>query len=80
MTARRLIASPGPHWLLDLEVSLGPPSTPVDRGFCHATQPALLKAELLLDHPETMLTLGAYVSIGRFNQIRKPAFWRIGQG
>ncbi len=34
-----------------------------------ATQPGLLKAEMLLDHPEWVLTFGSDVGLGRFDQI-----------
>ena len=42
-----------------------------------ATQPGLLKAELLLDHPERMLNLGAHVSFGRLDQILQLSIWCI---
>lgn len=42
-----------------------------------ATQAGLLKAELLLDHPEGMLDLGADVSFGSFDQILQPSIWCI---
>jgi hypothetical protein len=34
-----------------------------------AAQPGLLEAELLLDHSKWMLTFGADVGLGRFDQI-----------
>ena len=41
------------------------------------TQSGFLKAELLLDHPKGMLTLGADVGLGRFDQILQPSLWRL---
>ena len=38
-----------------------------------ATQPGLLKAELLLDHPERMLNLGADMSFGGLDQWSLPS-------
>jgi len=43
-----------------------------------ATQPGLLEAELLLDHPKRMLNLGADVSFGSLDQILQLPFWCIG--
>ena len=43
-----------------------------------ATQPGLLEAELLLDHPKRMLNLGADVSLGSLDQILQLPFWCIG--
>jgi hypothetical protein len=37
--------------------------------FRHTPQPRLLKAELLFDHPEGVLSLGTDVSFGRLDQI-----------
>ena len=45
----------------------------------HAPQTGLLKAELLLDHSERMLHLGADMSFGCFDQIIHPPFRRIRQ-
>jgi len=42
-----------------------------------ATQPGLLKAELLLDHAEGMLELGADVGFGCLDQILQPSIWCI---
>jgi len=42
-----------------------------------ATQPGLLEAELLLDHPERMLNLGADMSFGSLDQILQLPFWCI---
>ena len=42
-----------------------------------ATQPGLLEAELLLDHSERMLNLGADVSFGRLDQILQLSIWRL---
>ena len=43
-----------------------------------ATQPGLLEAELLLNHPKRVLDLGADVSFGRLDQILQLPFWCIG--
>jgi hypothetical protein len=41
------------------------------------TQPGLLEAEMLLDHSERMLNLGADVSFGRLDQILLLSIWRL---
>ena len=43
-----------------------------------ATQPGLLEAELLLDHPKRMLNFGADVSFGSLDQILQLPFWCMG--
>jgi hypothetical protein len=40
-----------------------------------ATQPGLLEAKLLLDHPKRMLNLGADVSFGSLYQILQLPIW-----
>jgi hypothetical protein len=45
--------------------------------FGEAAQTGLLKAKLLLDHPERMLNLGADVSFGRLDQILQLSIWCI---
>ena len=45
--------------------------------FDEAAQAGLLKAELLLDHPERMLNLGADVSFGRLDQILQLSIWCV---
>ena len=42
-----------------------------------ASQSGLLKAELLFDHPEWVLNLGADVCLGSLDQILKPSFWSV---
>ena len=45
--------------------------------FGEAAQAGFLKAELLLDHQERMLNLGADVSFGRLDQILQLSIWCI---
>ena len=45
--------------------------------FDEAAQAGRLKAELLLDHPERMLNLGADVSFGCLDQILQLSIWCI---
>jgi len=45
----------------------------------HAPQPGLLKAELLLDHPEWVLHLRADVGFGGFDKTVQPAIRFIRQ-
>ena len=45
----------------------------------HSAQPGLLKAELLLDHPEWVLTFGADMRFGSFDQIIQAALRRVWQ-
>jgi hypothetical protein len=70
MTTQATVASPGTDWQrcdhVDLATVLG-----------HPAQPSLLKAELLLDHPEWMLTLGADVRFGGLDQILQPSIWGV---
>jgi hypothetical protein len=55
--------------LIDLETVVG-----------HAPQPGLLKAELLLYHPEGMLHPCPDMSLGNLHQILQPVFRRIRKG
>jgi hypothetical protein len=45
--------------------------------FGEAAQASLLKSELLLEHPERLLNLGANVSFGRLDQILQLSIWCI---
>ena len=45
-----------------------------------ATQSGLFKAELLLDHSERVLDLGADMCLGRFDQTLQPAIGGIREG
>ena len=44
-----------------------------------ATQSGLFKAELLFDHPEWVLDLGADVCLCSLDQILQHSLWRVGQ-
>jgi len=48
--------------------------------FGEAAHASLLKAELMLDHPERMLNLGADVCPGSLDQILQFSIWRIELG
>ena len=45
----------------------------------HSPQPGLLKAELLLHHSKRMLSFGADMCFGSFDQIIQSPLWRVWQ-
>jgi hypothetical protein len=46
--------------------------------FCHATEPGLSRAKLLLDDTKWVLNFGPYVGLSGFHQILQPSSWVLG--
>ena len=61
------------------EIKIGQSGQHIDLAviLCQATQSGFFKAELLFDHPEWVLDLGADVCLCSLDQILKPSFWSV---
>ena len=61
------------------EIKIGQSGQHIDLAviLCQATQSGLFKAELLFDHPEWVLELGAHVCICSLDQILQSSIWSV---